>query len=261
MKYGVVVAACVALWVAAAQPARAYTINETEKGQVIRWTTTEVHTRVDASFSDMLVGGAAQAGLVIALDAWRGYEGVPAILMVEGEAATPGYHRGQDSNTVHYLADWPYEAEKLAVTVVTYEMNTGRLLDADILINGGAPFRLLSEREPRVADAYDLAAVLTHEVGHMLGLGESEADPEATMWPYAHPGDTHQRTLAQDDEVAVVEAYSRAVPDGPTVVGCSGASVGGSMVRNGVGLMGVVAPIVAMTAWMRRRQRTRGRAR
>lgn len=195
-----------------AQPASAYTLNETEDGHAIRWATDRVVMRAGPAFLNMLADGQAPTGLSIALDAWRGYEGVPELTVGEGGAPAPGYHRGEDTNSIHYLQDWPYEREKLAVTVVTYELSSGRMLDADILVNGGAPFRMLDEQGPRVVDAYDLAAVLAHEAGHVLGLGESRADPQATMWPYAHPGDTHQRTLSDDDEAAVLMMYSSAAP-------------------------------------------------
>jgi hypothetical protein len=123
------------------------------------------------------------------------------------------------------VEDWPYEPDKLAVTVVTYELSTGRLLDADVLVNAHVPFDMVDESAPGELVSYDLAAVLTHEAGHMLGLGESDADPMATMWPYARMGDTHQRTLATDDEEGVIAAYAGAPPQ--PVAGCGGASVGG----------------------------------
>lgn len=212
-----------------ASDARAFTINTTAEGRYIRWMRDSVVARADAQFLDMLASGAARESLSIAFEAWRGYSGVPDLLIGEGSAAEPGFHPGQDTNTVHYLPSWPYEDEKLAVTVITYELESGKLLDADVLVNGGVNYQMLSEAHPD-RHFYDLAAVLTHEAGHMLGLGESPGNEEATMYPYAYPGQTHQRTLSEDDEAAIQMSYNGIELDiAEPVGGCRIGSGNGSL--------------------------------
>ena len=205
------------------QQAFAYQINTTEKGKRIRWADDLLVLRLDAGFETMLANGAAPDALEIALDAWRGLPGVPDFQVKPGQPAEPGHHGDHATNGVYLLQHWPYAPDKLAITVVTYELDTGRLLDADVLVNPDAHFELIDEGAASDANAYDLAAVLSHEAGHVLGLGESEDDREATMWPYARMGETHQRTLSDDDEAGVIEAYRGPAP--PPVMGCGQASV------------------------------------
>lgn len=205
--------------------AQAYTINETEHGRRIRWAEPAVVMQVEPAIAEMLPAGQVRRALEISMDAWRGYDGVPSL---EVSTALPGAlgHTGKGpTNGIYLPRVWPHEPSKLAITVVTYEMASGRLLDADIVVNPDVAFALIDEDTP-VTGVYDLAAVLTHEMGHVLGLGESEDDRMATMWPYADQGDTHQRTLTQDDEDGILDAY-----DGPPplpAAACAQMTVGGA---------------------------------
>jgi hypothetical protein len=130
----------------------------------------------------------------------------------EPPAAT-GYDPGEtDGSGVYVLCDWPY-GDRLAVTMLSHDSLTGQVVDADILVNGEKPLSMLTEgashRPPHAGAPYDLAAVLTHEMGHVLGLDESDV-PEATMWPKIRRGDTEPRTLAPDDEQGVEAIYLEA---------------------------------------------------
>jgi hypothetical protein len=206
--------------------AHAYTINTTEVGKRIRWSVDTVWLQLDPEFEAFLGPGEAYAAIAMAFDAWRGLPRVPDMRIRTGMPVQVGHHDGGPTNGVYLLKDWPYEASKLAVTVVTYEMDTGRLLDADIVVNGQARYALLAEPvKPGEVSSYDLAAVLTHEAGHVLGLGESNDDQAATMWPYAKPDDVDKRTLAQDDEDGAVDSYQSSPPR--AAGGCGANSVGG----------------------------------
>ncbi|HEX2677830.1 MAG TPA: matrixin family metalloprotease, partial [Polyangiales bacterium] len=94
-------------------------------------------------------------------------------------------------------------------------------------------------------------AVLTHESGHVLGLGESKADPDATMWPYAVPGETQKRTLAQDDEDGVIESYLSKPP--AAAGGCGPASVAGKRASH-ASIVVFMAALVLLAAGSRRRR-------
>jgi hypothetical protein len=180
---------------------------------------------MDSEYEHYLEPGDAFAAIEMGFDAWRGLPRVPDLVIRPGYPASLGHHDGHPTNGIYLLKDWPYEKEKLAVTIVTYEMDTGRLLDADIVVNGEAHFKLLPEPMTMPNDNYDLAAVLTHETGHVLGLGESKATPDATMWPYARPGDIDKRTLDDDDEEGVTESYLSAPP--PASGACGSLTVAG----------------------------------
>jgi len=191
--------------------AKAYRINETERGRRIRWADSKVVLQVEPAVAEMLPAGQVRRALEISTDAWRGFTGVPDIAISTGLPGKLGHHGGDPTNGIYLPAIWDHEADKLAITIVTYEMASGRLLDADIVVNPHVAFGMLDEQS-RSAGAYDLAAVMTHEMGHVLGLGESEDDRMATMWPYADQGDTHQRTLSEDDEDGILDAYDGPAP-------------------------------------------------
>src|SRR5262245_43290744 len=142
MKYLTVVLLFSAALLGLASPVHAYTINTTELGKRIRWATDTVSLQMDPEFETFLGPGEAYASLAIGFDAWRGLPRVPDLVIRPGTPETIGHHDGHPSNGIYLLRDWPYESAKLAVTIVTYEMDSGRLLDADIVVNGQARFKL-----------------------------------------------------------------------------------------------------------------------
>jgi hypothetical protein len=90
----------------------------------------------------------------------------------------------------------------LAKTTVTFNSNTGEILDADMEVNTAHNEVTVGDSNPR----YDLQAIMTHEVGHLLGLAHSPF-PESTMFASYEPGMTEQRTLSNDDVSAICTVY------------------------------------------------------
>jgi hypothetical protein len=73
--------------------------------------------------------------------------------------------------------------------------------EADIDINVSYPWA--NNGDP---NAYDVQAVYTHEVGHLLGLGHS-TDTLATMYPTVDEGELHWRDLHTDDIQGILIIY------------------------------------------------------
>jgi hypothetical protein len=148
----------------------------------------------------------------VGFGAWGGLRGVPE-LRLDGETQrAPGYSlTGDNENGVYRVASLPIDGVALAVTVSTYRQSDGELLDADVLVATSREVGLLAEEpEGRELRTYDLGSLLAHESGHVLGLGETDADEAATMWPRLHRGDTGPRTLEADDEAGALELYAGA---------------------------------------------------
>lgn len=101
-------------------------------------------------------------------------------------------------------AKWRYTSEEnnLAKTTVTFDDETGEILDADIEINHAYNFFTISDENVQ----YDLESVVTHEVGHFIGLDHT-VDPSATMNASYERGTTDLRTLELDDVDAACAAY------------------------------------------------------
>jgi len=53
----------------------------------------------------------------------------------------------------------------------------------------------------------DVEAVMSHELGHGIGLAHSSSSTALTMYPYYSMGATHQRTLATGDAKGVQSLY------------------------------------------------------
>lgn len=112
---------------------------------------------------------------------------------------------GPNANVVMFQdSKWDYAGveNNLAKTTVTYDPDTGEIFDADLELNFA--FNELTVGDDDVV--YDLASIVTHEIGHFIGLDHS-ADPLATMFAGYEEGSTIQRTLEDDDIAGVCAAY------------------------------------------------------
>ncbi len=99
---------------------------------------------------------------------------------------------------------WGYTGpdNTLAKTTVTYDVDSGEIFDADIELNH-------AYNEFTVVDqdvVYDLQSILTHEIGHFIGLDHTP-DYTATMNAAYEKGTISLRTLEIDDEEALCAAY------------------------------------------------------
>ncbi len=112
-----------------------------------------------------------------------------------------------NQNVIVFRDDgWPYSdpTSTLGLTTVTFNADTGEIYDADMEINSSA--RNLSTSEEVPANGFDLASVITHEVGHFFGLAHA-TDARATMYASYKPGTKALRTLSPDDVAGLCSIY------------------------------------------------------
>jgi len=128
-----------------------------------------------------------------------------------GSCSYAEYNRfGPNANTVAFARDWEsrgndFVPEAYALTLVWHNPETGEIIDADIQVNlNHGPIAICEEAcEP---NQVDLQNVLTHEVGHFLGLAHSDKK-EAAMYGEARMGEVSKRLLQVDDAAGMCDAY------------------------------------------------------
>ena len=196
----------------------------------------------------------------LAFQAWNGANcgsGHPALLayrggLVDDQAIAsdcglvqcdPSFHDPQ--HVIVFRDDmWPHAMDPvntLALTTVTYGVDTGTIFDADIEINTSQ--HQVSVLEPPDPGTYDLQSILTHEAGHFLGLAHA-TDTSAVMYAFYQEGAV---TLTDDDIAGVCNIY----PPAQKKSGCAvdGAGVGGGTWWS----LGVVAAVATIALRRRRR--------
>jgi hypothetical protein len=116
-------------------------------------------------------------------------------------------------------ADLAYDPLAFAVTVVWHNTTTGEILDADMMLNdqlatlsnNGGPYENCPETgcargTPMAPGPADLQSIVTHEVGHLIGIAHSDVFG-ATMHAETNRESVEKRTLEQDDIDAVCDIY------------------------------------------------------
>jgi hypothetical protein len=135
--------------------------------------------------------------------------GHPRIVVQQAEPAECAKHEynqtAGNANIILFHDDsWPYEGSSntLALTTVTYNLDTGEIYDADMEINSADITFTTGDSNV----VFDLPSVVTHETGHFLGLAHSH-DVHATMFPDYIEHTTNLRNLSPDDIAGICAIY------------------------------------------------------
>ena len=185
------------------------------------------------------------------------------------DCAKPEYNQKQPNANVITFHDsqWPYtdggaETNTLALTTVFFSPETGEIYDANVEINSNQQEFVVQDG---VGRQVNLNAVLTHELGHFLGLSHSPIS-NATMFSSYEPG---MDTLEADDEAAICASLppDRAATANPeprhgfsgecasAEKGCCSSTIGGKApVSQSLGLW---AFGLGVCAWLGRGRRAR----
>lgn len=202
----------VAAGVALASPASGYVIRETEDGAPVRWPSRDVSYVKDRSLA--AVEG-VDAALATAAEAWSARARVNLTIAPEPAEIVPGF----DGKNGVFFGGWSFLPGQLAVTVVTYDEATGRVLDADVILRPDVD--LQGTPGANEAKSYNLLRIVSHELGHSLGLGDETDNTKAVMYLYTRPNDASKQTPTSDDLAGIRVLYNMKQPDRSGRGGCS----------------------------------------
>ncbi|MEM6925357.1 MAG: matrixin family metalloprotease [Myxococcota bacterium] len=138
-------------------------------------------------------------------DAWAAIDDAYVFVDARNTALAPTVEL-DDENLVFFTTDWPDGNEALAITT-TWTDEEGAVVQYDIHINATVAWSTTG-----AAEAYDLQAAITHEVGHVLGLGHSAVE-DSTMFAKHELADVHRRELHDDDRAAARYLYDEPPPE------------------------------------------------
>jgi hypothetical protein len=160
---------------------------------------------------------------------------------------------------------WSNDSQTIAVTLTTYDENSGIIYDSDIELNA-AGFSFTTSDGPVCTPplttgcvSTDVQNTMTHEIGHFVGLDHTNA-AGSTMNPRAPPGEISKRTIDSGSRDFVCTAY----PKGQVSQACThptvDASLGRKAASGGCATAGAEAWLPALAGWallMVRRRRGR----
>lgn len=140
---------------------------------------------------------------------WHNVEGSRVEFLPFGCTLSDRNENDGISSIVLVTKEWLYDPAAIAVTRNFYladnSSRAGLIMDSDILLNG-VHHQFTTTHE---TGKHDVQNIVTHEIGHFLGLGHETdpVDPEATMYAVAAPNELVKRTLKSSDLAGIHAAY------------------------------------------------------
>ena len=192
--------------------AHGFEVSATPAGDPIRWDTMPIlyGMQINDAPPELTTEEWATA-MDQAFAAWMDIPGTYILFqgvgVFEGFGGAPTF-----DNTVWFNPEWEGEADVGAHATLAVD-DAGNALGFDIEINATLQWS-------NTGDGADAQAVLTHEIGHALGLAHSSVEA-ATMFMAMHDGDNVKRELDLDDEEGAAFLYGHTHFDPPSFFSCS----------------------------------------
>ena len=210
------------------------------------WPSPTITLELQQDGSDDVSDGSDLQAMANALEAWTQVPCSAATLVRGADTASRAVAQDGVNRITFLESNWPGGANGAGAFTVRYR-DTGTTpshwSETDIRINGeGYSWATDGQR-----DRIDIQGVVTHELGHLLGLAHSSI-PMATMYFVTTRGFTHNRTLHPDDQDGACFLYPQAsmpcVRDAqcPLLDGTYGGAVTRQACVSGVCTEGTVIP-------------------
>jgi hypothetical protein len=174
-------------------------------GRILAWSAPGITWNLHVAGSDDIDDGSHEMAIVKAFDVWQSVGG-SKIAFARGADVSSGPSSSNhvvmfdENNDTGYF---PPLSGIVALTPISYDTGSGNILDADIIFNG----KDYSWSTAGDDGHFDVQDVLTHELGHFIGLDHSPV-LSGSMWPYVSPKQWLHRSLSLDDRsgaIAVAE--------------------------------------------------------
>ncbi len=203
----------VCLWASSSLEIHAFTLIS-NAGKIAYWNSGNVnyyfHSSVDSGIRSYFRD---------AFDVWANVAGVSLSTTDQGTQASSASSSDGKNTIVWVTSGWRNlsfrpPSNALAVTLLSFDDNTGRIVDADIYFNS-QDFDWGDVQATSDYSLMDIQNIATHEIGHLLGADHSseayfEDDAllgDATMYYASGAGETMRRDLNGDDQGAVQALY------------------------------------------------------
>jgi len=171
----------------------AFTLSEDEKGNFLAWDLADMPINYWVSV-DNAEGTEKIRAIVRAFESWEIVSS--SLVSFRYAGLTKSTAVAYDGiNLVTWVKEgWQYDPKTIAYTTL-WVTNTGQILDADIELNDEF-FDWSTETNDQ---QMDIQNVLTHEVGHFIGIGHSIETTDSSMFPIISFGEFSKRVVKPDD--------------------------------------------------------------
>ena len=209
-----------ALIIQVSTAASAFHLYQTPDGTAVRWDAAEVEIVLDPSLKTVGDMDRVEAVIREAFGRWQFDAGIPVQFVLVRDDCNAQADDG--SNCIFACTDSHAncarnDRDNGAGAFLSVNAETGAIRDVDIVLNAVHQHWDADENRD---ESLNLAAVMTHEIGHLLGIDHSDA-PEARMYPTISEEADDDAALHSDDIAAAEALYENFSPTADEIESCS----------------------------------------